>query len=682
MDLPSFLTSEDLELMLPSEVNSNARGAGIANPDAAYGNRNVSAPSPPAQPQSRSVRQELQQRMSEQQVQDDSPQQNLLQFINSLDDEIVPPAPHTAGRAGVAVIGAQAYGANGLGLLSSSGRTHQDSFSLSDDQLSPSRFTASQQSAGTRAQSVGSLTPSTTATSVPANTDNCSGGSDDRTNCNLFVAGLPRTMKDADLRELFQRFGSILSAKVMLDLQTGVSKQFGFVLFANAQSAAAARAAMNGTRVNATSTLHVELSSHKDKDHEVENERVYIRNLPPWTTPQLLEKHFSPFGEIREALILPEKHNVADNRRVGIVRYATVDSARQAIKEMKSAPVFGPDYPLLIRFMETHEMRSNRQQHHQQQQSQSQTLPKAAGSQPTTPSPAPQVAGGYHMAGVPQQQLLSAVTVNQAPTFVLPQPPQQVQQQVPQPPVVMQPHPPPPRLQMGQLPQSQTQPSPLQGPPSRGLATMPQQAGGFNGAPYQGTPSVLTPQGQLIPAGSANGVTLYAVSVPQQAQGVQPELHYMSVSNQTQLQPSNVFTTQGPTQQYVSYQTTNEVTQLGLGLAPAHMQAPGAGLYHGQTVTAYQGPAPGGPLVQPPLYLVQQQGPTSVLPPVLHSQQAPPQVMKGFSAAPSAYMANTQHLNSQPTSIHHSGMTMLPAITSGGSHPGTGPTFSSIRSTH
>lgn len=57
---------------------------------------------------------------------------------------------------------------------------------------------------------------------------------------NLFVYGIPDSYKDADLASLFQNFGTIVSAKVQVDLQTQRSKGFGFVSFdsvASAQSA-------------------------------------------------------------------------------------------------------------------------------------------------------------------------------------------------------------------------------------------------------------------------------------------------------------------------------------------------------------------------------------------------------------------------------------------------------------
>jgi cold-inducible RNA-binding protein len=46
---------------------------------------------------------------------------------------------------------------------------------------------------------------------------------------NLFVAGLPYDFDDVDLKEMFELYGEVNSAKVILDRETGKSRGFGFV---------------------------------------------------------------------------------------------------------------------------------------------------------------------------------------------------------------------------------------------------------------------------------------------------------------------------------------------------------------------------------------------------------------------------------------------------------------------
>ena len=53
----------------------------------------------------------------------------------------------------------------------------------------------------------------------------------------LYVGNLPHSTTDDQLRELFLPFGTPDSVKVITDRDTGQSKGFGFVEFANAEVA-------------------------------------------------------------------------------------------------------------------------------------------------------------------------------------------------------------------------------------------------------------------------------------------------------------------------------------------------------------------------------------------------------------------------------------------------------------
>ena len=45
----------------------------------------------------------------------------------------------------------------------------------------------------------------------------------------IYVGNLPFAFRDADLGKLFEEFGEIKSAKIIMDRDTGRSKGFGFV---------------------------------------------------------------------------------------------------------------------------------------------------------------------------------------------------------------------------------------------------------------------------------------------------------------------------------------------------------------------------------------------------------------------------------------------------------------------
>jgi RNA recognition motif-containing protein len=62
---------------------------------------------------------------------------------------------------------------------------------------------------------------------------------------NIFVASLPFSADDQDLREIFEPFGEVTSAKVIFDRDRNRSKGFGFVEMADAASAKNAISELN-----------------------------------------------------------------------------------------------------------------------------------------------------------------------------------------------------------------------------------------------------------------------------------------------------------------------------------------------------------------------------------------------------------------------------------------------------
>ncbi len=66
----------------------------------------------------------------------------------------------------------------------------------------------------------------------------------------LYVGNLSYSVRDDDLQQRFAEFGTVASAKVMMDRDSGRSKGFGFVEMSNADQAQAAIRGMNGQSVD------------------------------------------------------------------------------------------------------------------------------------------------------------------------------------------------------------------------------------------------------------------------------------------------------------------------------------------------------------------------------------------------------------------------------------------------
>jgi len=80
----------------------------------------------------------------------------------------------------------------------------------------------------------------------------------------LFVGGLSWGTNDDALMQAFGRFGDVEEAKVITDRETGRSRGFGFVTFADGDAADQAVSEMNGTDLDGR-TLKVDVAQDKPR---------------------------------------------------------------------------------------------------------------------------------------------------------------------------------------------------------------------------------------------------------------------------------------------------------------------------------------------------------------------------------------------------------------------------------
>jgi RNA recognition motif-containing protein len=66
----------------------------------------------------------------------------------------------------------------------------------------------------------------------------------------LFIGGLSWDTSDDGLKAAFERFGEIVEAKVVQDRDTGRSRGFGFVTFADDTAGTQAIEEMNGAEID------------------------------------------------------------------------------------------------------------------------------------------------------------------------------------------------------------------------------------------------------------------------------------------------------------------------------------------------------------------------------------------------------------------------------------------------
>ncbi|KAK8814301.1 hypothetical protein WA158_008163 [Blastocystis sp. Blastoise] len=134
---------------------------------------------------------------------------------------------------------------------------------------------------------------------------------------NLFVYHLPQRLNDNDLATLFFAFGTIYSAKVFIDKQSGESKGFGFVSFSSTQEAEAAIANMNGFQIG-TKRLKVQHKKEKRMNPGLQHPVMPI-NAPnpmfssPYLSPSSLPLSLPQYIQNAQPNIMPNMPNMPPN---------------------------------------------------------------------------------------------------------------------------------------------------------------------------------------------------------------------------------------------------------------------------------------------------------------------------------------------------------------------------------
>ena len=98
---------------------------------------------------------------------------------------------------------------------------------------------------------------------------------------NIYVSNLSFNTGDTELNELFSSYGTVTSAKVIIDRETGRSRGFGFVEMASDEEAGKAISALNNKNIEgrlmsvAEAREKSERSSNKNNNRDFNNNSSY-----------------------------------------------------------------------------------------------------------------------------------------------------------------------------------------------------------------------------------------------------------------------------------------------------------------------------------------------------------------------------------------------------------------------
>ncbi|XP_078812153.1 cytotoxic granule associated RNA binding protein TIA1 isoform X3 [Oryzias latipes] len=169
----------------------------------------------------------------------------------------------------------------------------------------------------------------------------------------VFVGDLSPEITTDDIKAAFAPFGKISDCRVVKDMATGKSKGYGFVSFFNKWDAENAIQQMGGqwlggrqirtnwaTRKPAPKTTNESSSSKQLSFDEVVNQSspsnctVYCGGVTTGLTEQIMRQTFSPFGQIMEIRVFPEKG-------YSFVRFNSHEAAAHAIVSVNGTSIEG-----------------------------------------------------------------------------------------------------------------------------------------------------------------------------------------------------------------------------------------------------------------------------------------------------------------------------------------------------
>lgn len=162
---------------------------------------------------------------------------------------------------------------------------------------------------------------------------------------NVYVKNFGDELSDESLKEMFEKYGTITSHRVMI--KDGKSRGFGFVAFENPESAEHAVQELNGKELGDGKVLYVGRAQKKNERQmelkrrfeQLKMERLtryqgvnlYVKNLDDSIDDERLRKEFSPFGTITSAKVMLEEGR---SKGFGFVCFSAAEEATKAVTEM------------------------------------------------------------------------------------------------------------------------------------------------------------------------------------------------------------------------------------------------------------------------------------------------------------------------------------------------------------
>ncbi|KAJ9469763.1 Protein elav [Diplonema papillatum] len=197
---------------------------------------------------------------------------------------------------------------------------------------------------------------------------------------NLIVNYLPLSYDENKMQSLFSGYGRVEKVKLITDPQTGHSKCYGFVMYAEPRDAAAAVQVLCGRDIEGKKLRVAYAQPYQVMGGPSPSINVFFSGFGPTYTDSQIRSLASNYGEVLEAKVLdPQKHP----RGVAFARFRTVAQAELCVRSLDKTELplslgggGGGTFTMTARYAERKSNKPMQQQQQQQQHQQHQPPPQ------------------------------------------------------------------------------------------------------------------------------------------------------------------------------------------------------------------------------------------------------------------------------------------------------------------
>jgi len=178
----------------------------------------------------------------------------------------------------------------------------------------------------------------------------------------LFVGQVPRSMEEADLFPIFEKYGPMEDVAIIRDKHTGQHRGCAFVTFFSKESADACENELHNKFTFEGGKRAVQIRPAGKKE-EIDN-KVFVGMLPRNVAEDTVRELFAPFGEIKGIFLI--RSNDGIKKGCAFVKYTERESAMAAIHSLHGTTALqGSDRPLIVKIADTKTQRKQRQNYQQ-----------------------------------------------------------------------------------------------------------------------------------------------------------------------------------------------------------------------------------------------------------------------------------------------------------------------------